>query len=85
MLLTIHIILWIIVSLKIYKNLMLTNHEKFKLILLAVLLPIIGSILSFSISRGSEFGESPRCSEFYGNSSGSSGGGSSEGGSGSGE
>jgi hypothetical protein len=55
---------------------MLTNFEKFKLILLAMLLPILGSILSFSISRGSEFGESPRCSEFYGNSSGSSDGGS---------
>jgi hypothetical protein len=59
---------------------MLTNLERFKLILIALLLPIIGSILSFSISRGSEFGSSPKTSEFYGNSSGSYDGGSDSGG-----
>ena len=57
---------------------MLTNSEKLKLILLASLLPIIGAIVSFSISRGGEFGSPPRSSEFYGNSSGSHDGGGSD-------
>lgn len=70
----------LIISFKVYKNLMLTNSEKFKLILLAALLPIIGSIVSFSISRGGQFGLSPRSSEFNGNSSGSYDGGSDSGG-----
>jgi|GEM_PF-3432512 len=59
---------------------MLSHSEKLKLFALAFLLPIIGSILSFSISRGSEFGSPARSSEFYGNSSGSYDGGSDSGG-----
>lgn len=70
-LLSIHFVFCLIVSVRVYKNLMLTNSEKLKLILLAVLLPIIGAIVSFSLSTGGEFGSPPRSSEFYGNSSGS--------------
>ncbi len=55
---------------------MLSRSEKLKLFALAFFVPIIGAILSFSISRGSEFGSPTRSSEFYGNSSGSYDGGS---------
>lgn len=59
---------------------MLSNSEKLKLFALALLLPIVGSIISFSINRGREFGASARSSEYYGNSSGSYDGGSDSGG-----
>ncbi|BBN81624.1 hypothetical protein PA25_16090 [Pseudoalteromonas sp. A25] len=59
---------------------MLSRSEKLKLFTLAFVVPIIGSILSFSISRGNEFGSPARSSDFCGNPSNPFDGGSDSGG-----
>ncbi|WP_125559663.1 hypothetical protein [Pseudoalteromonas rubra] len=55
-LLAIHLVLCVIIGTRVCLTPTLTLKTKLKLLLIALLLPVFGSILSFAISRKMEFG-----------------------------